>query len=396
LPADHPCGKHVFVYGGIVMGMEVRIQVSDPDSEFRGFVVVNDFVDGRAMGGTRMTPQVDLQEVAGLAEAMTLKLALAGLPIGGAKAGIVCGLPSGPERDRQLTAFGQAVAPLLRNGVYLGCDQGISYRDRDFFFEAAQFDVQRDSPVDLPCSWSELWDRCHDITGFGVCEAVTAAAEQLGLDAVCRTVAIQGFGTVGRAVAAGLRARGFKVIAVADRHGTIADPDGLDVDGLLRATDDYGTIDRSALGPGMTRTDTPDAWLDVAADVLVLAAGGNAVTAHNVNRVRSAIVVEGGNLACSPPACDVLMQRGVPVLPGIVVNCGGAAVTGLLLLGAAPAGAGVDELVDWLFAQISDRIRSNITELLERAAMESRPLYRIADDLAHERLADRDRKLIDA
>ncbi|KUL37357.1 hypothetical protein ADL15_11770 [Actinoplanes awajinensis subsp. mycoplanecinus] len=378
------------------MGMEVRIQVSDPDSEFRGFVVVNDFVDGRAMGGTRMTPQVDLQEVAGLAEAMTLKLALAGLPIGGAKAGIVCGLPSGPERDRQLTAFGQAVAPLLRNGVYLGCDQGISYRDRDYFFEAAHFDMQRDSPVDLPCSWSELWDKCHEITGFGVCEAVTAAAEQLGLDAVCRTVAIQGFGTVGRAVATGLRGRGFTVVAVADRHGTIADPGGLDVDALLRATDEYGTIDRGAISPGVTCADTADAWLDVAADVLVLAAGGDAITTDNVDRVRAAIVVEGGNLACTPPACDVLALRGVPVLPGIVVNCGGAAVTGLLLLGAAPVGASVEELVDWLFAQVGDRVRGNITELLDRAAVQTRPLYRIADDLARERLADRERKLIPA
>ncbi|MEV4344463.1 Glu/Leu/Phe/Val dehydrogenase dimerization domain-containing protein [Actinoplanes sp. NPDC049596] len=376
------------------MGMEVRIQVSDPASGFRGFVVVNDFVDGRAMGGTRMTPQVDLQEVAGLAEAMTLKLALAGLPIGGAKAGIVCGLPAGPERDRQLTAFGQAVAPLLRNGVYLGCDQGISYRDRDFFFEAADFDVQRDSPIDLPCNWSELWARCHDITGFGVCEAVTAATEQLGLDARCRTVAVQGFGTVGRSVAGDLSGRGFKVVAVADRHGTIADPAGLDVDRLIAATDEYGSIDRGALGVAGAKA--ADAWLDVDADVLVLAAGGDAVTAANVDRVRASIVVEGGNLACSPAACDRLAQRGVPVLPGIVVNCGGAAVTGLLLLGAAPAGAGVDELVDWLFTHVSRRIRGNIAVLLDRAKVENRPLYRIADDLAHELLADRDRKLVDA
>jgi glutamate dehydrogenase (NAD(P)+) len=378
------------------MGMEVRIQVSDPDSEFRGFVVVNDLVDGRAMGGTRMTPQVDLQEVAGLAEAMTLKLALAGLPIGGAKAGIVCGLPSGPERDRQLAAFGQAVAPLLRNGIYLGCDQGISYRDRDFFFEAAGFDIERDSAVDLPCNWSELWDRCHEITGFGVCEAVTAAAEQLGLDAVCRTVAIQGFGTVGTAVAAGLTARGFQVVAVADRHGTIANADGLDVDALIKATDEFGTIDRDAVDPATILSGPSDVWLDVDADVLVLAAGGNAVNEQNVDRVRAAVVVEGGNLACSPPACEILARRDVPVLPGIVVNCGGAAVTGLLLLGSAPVGADLDQLVDWLFIQVSVRIRDNIAVLLSRAALEGKPLYRIADDLARERIADRTPKLIDA
>lgn len=379
------------------MGMQMRIQVTDPETDFRGFVVIDDMVDNRAMGGTRMTADVDIEEVSALAEAMTSKLALAGLSIGGAKAGIACGLPPGPQRDRQLTAFGKAVAPLLHSGIYLGCDQGISYRDRDLFFEAAAFDLRRDGQVELPCSWSELWQHCHEVTGFGVCEAAVEAAARIGLDAANGTVSIQGFGTVGRAVATGLTARGFRIVAVADRHGTIMSPDGLPVQELISITDESGTIDRSRLPDGLLMDSTAEAWLHVAADVLVLAANRDAVTRHNVDQVTAAMIVEGGNLTCSDEACEELARRGVPVLPGIVANCGAAAVTGLLLLGAAPRGVGLDELVAWLFREVSVRIRDNVRELLARSAGDPRPLTRIAAEIAAQRLAARrERELVNA
>jgi len=368
--------------------MQMRIDVSDSDTGFRGFVVVDDLVNGRAMGGTRMTGGVDMDEVAGLAEAMTLKLALADLPIGGAKAGIVCDLAPGRKRDDQLRAFGRAVSPLLHNGIYFGSDQGISYRDRDLFLEAARYDIARDGHAALPCSWSTLWEHCHEITGFGICEALAAAMHRLGLDA-CRTVAIQGFGTVGRAVASDLGKRGFRVVAVADRNGTLSSADGLAVAELIGATDASGTIARDRVPAELTHTTAPDAWLDADADILVLAADGDAITAGNVHRVTARVVVEGGNLTCSPEAAATLAARGVPVLPGIIVNCGAATVTALLLLGMAPPGAGVQELVGWLFRQVGDRVRRNVDILLTRAGHDRRPLQRIADDLARERIAAR-------
>ena len=107
-----------------------------PERKVKGFVVVDTMVgvnrgsaDGTsyALGGTRITPGVTLDEVKRLARKMTLKLALAELPIGGAKAGIVCGLPPGKERDETLRTFGRLVAPLMKGGVYLG--GGIPSRD---------------------------------------------------------------------------------------------------------------------------------------------------------------------------------------------------------------------------------------------------------------------------
>src|SRR5215211_5883088 len=115
--------------GGGVVGprpclLSSRLWLRQYDAD--AWVVVDDLVEGMAMGGTRMTTSVTEAELAELARAMTHKLALVDLPIGGAKAGI---RPRGPVTDRAglMRAFGRAAAPLLHGGVYLGCDLGTSY-----------------------------------------------------------------------------------------------------------------------------------------------------------------------------------------------------------------------------------------------------------------------------
>jgi glutamate dehydrogenase (NAD(P)+) len=358
-------------------------------SGVEGFVVVDSMVGGRAMGGIRMTPGVTVEEVAELAARMTLKLALVDIPMGGAKGGIVSNLPLGPERDRQLRAFGTSVAPLLRGGVYLGSDQGVSHRDRDIILDAAGYDVCAQPGLDLPCGWDALWHRCDDVTGFGVCHAIIAAVETLGMMDGRKRVAIQGFGSVGYAVAKGLERHGYSIVAVADREGTLACADGLPVAALHACTDPSGTVGRGALPASVQQLAGPDAWLDVDAEVLVLAAGGNAVTEANVDRVRAAVVVEGANVGCSLGAHRRLIARGVPVLPDIVVNPGGAAVSALLLTGANPRGLDTESLVAWLYREVAGRIETSVQTLLERARHDGRLLREIADELAAEKVERR-------
>ncbi|TMD13408.1 MAG: hypothetical protein E6J00_08480, partial [Chloroflexi bacterium] len=238
------------------------------------YLVVDAFVDGRAMGGVRMTPDVTPDQLGALSHRMSVKLALAELSIGGAKAGIVSSLPHGPERDRVLRAFGLAVRPLFARGVYLGSDQGIGYRDRDLIFDAAGFDLRQ-----------------SDAREYGISEATCRFAEAYGLRGSHRTASLQGFGTVGRGVARSLVARGWRIVAVADRLGTLACPQGLPLEGLLAATRSDNTIDRSALPPGIQVLSLEEAWLDVPADVLVLAATERALNSDNARRVQARFVV---------------------------------------------------------------------------------------------------------
>ncbi|MEO6500474.1 MAG: Glu/Leu/Phe/Val dehydrogenase dimerization domain-containing protein [Jatrophihabitantaceae bacterium] len=339
--------------------------VRDRAHSLTGWVVVDSLVDGMAMGGTRMTGSVTEQELCDLAAAMTVKLALAGLRIGGAKAGIV----SVPEhRDQVLRAFGRSVAPLLHGGVYLGCDQGTTHDDRDLFLAEAGFDVRaRPGVTQLREDWTQVWRHLKDITGYGVAESALETLRQRADERLCRVV-VQGFGTVGRSVAKNLEAHGHRIVAVADVLGAISAPDGLPIARLLEITDQAGTIDRSALPDSVTVLSQPEAWLDVEADVLVLAAGGGAIREDNLSRLRAEVIVEGGNLCCTAAAKQALRATGAVVIPDVVANVGAAAASGSILTGIAPSDVPTGELVRWLFDWVGERVRRNTRAVLDIAA----------------------------
>ena len=330
-----------------------------------GWVVVDTLVDSLAMGGTRMTGSVTEAEVRGLARAMTVKLGLVGLPIGGAKAGIVS---DGADRERTLRAFGRTVAPLLHGGIHLGCDLGVTPADRAVFFDEAGYDPRRKNrAVDMPYDWRAYYEPLIDCTGHGVGVATVTALEALGLGGRANRVVVQGFGTVGRSVAAFLEERGHRIVGVADVHGTIS-AERLPVAKLLELTDETGTIDRSRLPEGVTAATGTDAWLDLDADVLVLAANHNAVDEENVHRVRARLVVEGGNLCVSPEAKPKLAAGGAALVPDVVANVGGAAAAGLALARIVPFELETAARNAWVFDWVGSRVRRNTADLLELAA----------------------------
>jgi glutamate dehydrogenase (NAD(P)+) len=331
------------------------------------WVVVDSTVNGLAMGGTRMTATVDPTELAALARAMTHKLALVDLPIGGAKAGI---RPRATvaDRDTLMRTFGQVTRPLLHGGVYLGCDQGTTQTDRDTFFDAAGYDVTRvPGATRLDVEWAHFYQAMSDITGFGVATAALGTLEAQGVHTP-QHVVLQGFGAVGRAVARHLAAAGHRIVAIADVHGTIADPSGLPVEKLIECTSIDGTIDRTALPASVRLLDTDRAWLTVGADLLILAANADAVDETAVSSVRAGIVVEGGNMSCSKPARRLLHQAGHTVLPDVVVNVGGAALTGTIFTGIAPSGLTVPQLSAWMRDWISSKIKKNCALIQELSA----------------------------
>jgi glutamate dehydrogenase (NAD(P)+) len=347
---------------GVEDAPALSVTLTGADEKITGWVVADSLVESMAMGGTRMTPSVTEDEVRALARGMTAKMALVGLPIGGAKAGIV----AGPERRTEtLAAFGRTVAPLLKGGIHLGCDLGTSQADRALFYEAAQYDV-RSLPrsAGLPVDWDTYWQPLVSITGFGVgVSALTALKSSPGT--ADRRIVVQGFGAVGRAVAQYLEDCGHTVVAVADVHGTVSSPRGLPVDALRRLTDTSGTVDRTGL-PDDVRTATgPDAWLDVDADILILAANKDALHAGNAHRVKAGLVLEGGNLCCSPEAKKIMAENGVTVVPDVVANAGGASAGGVALTGTVPFDLPTADRVKWVFSWVEKRIHDNTLDVLE-------------------------------
>jgi glutamate dehydrogenase/leucine dehydrogenase len=158
-----------------------------------------------------------------------------------------------------------------------------------------------------------------EATGYGVTTIARLAAQQiLKKDPHSLSVAIQGFGNVGSFTAAFCHELGFKITAVSDIGGAVANPAGLDVPRLLRHVKDHRTV---AGFPG--EKIRHDALLEMPVDLLIPAAAGDVITARNAGAVRARCIVEAANNPVTPDADAVLNQRGVPVVPDILANAGG-------------------------------------------------------------------------
>ncbi len=293
-------------------------------------------IDGRhnplAAGGFRVQPGLQPDTIARLAEAMTLKQRLLGLAVDGAK----CGLdldPAHPDKHDVMRRFLRFLRPHLLERFSMGPDMGTTWEE----IEALATDegigsvkiavaraqglprqevLRRLRLLDTSVGGRTLGQRR---AGHGLAHAAIAAA---GHDAAGLRVAVQGFGTVGSAAAQSLAEAGARIVAVADEHGSLGCDGGLDLAALLAAA---GTRSVTAMTPHRARS--RDAVFDAAADVLVLAAGQDAMRAQHAAALPADVrtVVVGANLGLPPAVEDSLARRGVTVVPDFVGGCGGSA-----------------------------------------------------------------------
>src|SRR6478735_3092276 len=256
----------------------------------QGHLVVDRLVRGVSSGGLRMRPGCTLEEVAGLARGMTMKEALhfdadrpgaRYIPLGGAKGGIDCD-PRDPAAYGLLVRYLRAMRPYIEAFWTTGEDLGLSQDlvDRAAAEAGLVSSIQAVYPLldDEAAARERLADAfAVEVDGIGldelaggcgVAESVLAALDRAGTPHEGTRVAVQGLGTMGGATARFLARAGLRIVAVADVKGTVANPDGLDVEALLAARDAYGTVDRAVLRPE-DRELPGDAWLSADVEVLV-------------------------------------------------------------------------------------------------------------------------------
>ncbi|MGX1886687.1 Glu/Leu/Phe/Val dehydrogenase dimerization domain-containing protein [Streptomyces sp. NPDC055287] len=347
----------------------------------RGFLVVDRLVRGVSSGGLRMREGCTLAEVAGLARGMTMKEALhynaegRYIPLGGAKGGIDCD-PRDPEAYGILVRYLRAMRPHIENFWTTGEDLGLT---QDIVDKAgAEAGLVSSIQAVYPLLDDEVAARRRLaeafavevdgigldelVGGCGVAESVLAALDRAGLAYEDARVSVQGLGTMGGATARFLSRAGLRVVAVADVRGTVANPDGLDVEALLAGRDAYGAVDRGVLRPGDLEL-PGGAWLSAEAEVLVPAAVSYAVDATNQERIGHTArwIVEAANMPVLPEAEVLLAERGVTVLPDVVVNSGTNAWWWWTLFG--DIGADADEA----FAYTRRSMRALIDQMLARA-----------------------------
>ena len=333
-------------------GPEKVVVVYDPTTQIRGIVVVDNVAKGPAIGGIRMTPTVSITEVFRLARAMTWKNALAGIPHGGGKAGIIADPTklTPAQYEQAIRSFGRAIRSLddYIPGPDMGTDETCMAWIRD----------ENRSVIGLPKVLGGVPLDEIGATGYGLVVCAEAAQAYTKLPLEGATVSIQGFGNVGRPVARFMAERGAKIICVTDRDGSIYDPQGLDVEQLIQIMLETGKVTNYSQA---TRIDD-DHFLDVECDFFVPAAQKDVVTTANVDRLQCKVVLQGANIPVSMEAEEQLHAKGILSLPDILANAGG------VICGAVEYGGGTESQA---MTVIRDKILSNTVEVMEKVTSEN-------------------------
>jgi leucine dehydrogenase len=322
---------------------EQLVLCRDPGVGLRSVIAVHDTTLGPALGGIRMRryPNHDaaIADAMNLAQAMTYKAALAGLPLGGGKS-VIDADPTTVARAELVTAHGRYIAAL--SGRYIpGVDMGVTVADLNLVARTgARVSSQRRDP-----SW---------YTARGVVRSIEAAAGWAGVPV--GRVAVQGLGNVGRHVVDLLLATGAEVV--------VADLDDARVAGAVAV---------GAQAAPATEILTADV------DVLCPCAAGGVVTESLLDELKARLVVgAANNVLAADEIAGVLAERGVVHVPDFVANAGG-------LMACEAELRGTDE---GLLAKV-DRIADTALAVLRRDASSRTGTVAVAVGMAQERLAAR-------
>jgi glutamate dehydrogenase (NAD(P)+) len=319
--------------------MFMDITWQDPVTGAHGYVVIDTLVRGTASGGLRMRKGCTLEEVRGLAQGMTRKEAIhlrkgrRYVPVGGAKGSIDFD-PRAPGAKEVLERFLADINPIMHAYWALGEDLGVRQSDIEEILARRELGsaltaVEKlvdDDPAAVEAraakAFSEIVGGIGQdelVGGLGVATSVIAALDAAGRKPNESTAVIQGFGSMGGATARYLAEAGLRIVGIADADGFVSNPDGLDVETLLAARDQFGGIDRSSLRAEDHDGDRDD-WLGAETDVLVPAAVSYAITPDNCESIKASLVVEAANMPVLPEAEETLRARGVTVIPDFLAN----------------------------------------------------------------------------
>ncbi len=299
---------------------------------FTGYRVQHNLSRGPSKGGIRYHPSVDIDEVRALAMWMTWKCALVNIPYGGAKGGVIVNphLLSQTELERLTRRFATEISILLGPEKDIPApDMGTNAQMMAWIMDTISMHrgytvpaVVTGKPVIIGGSLGRV-----DATGRGVMLMVREVARRTGRHLGDLRVVVQGFGNVGGTAALLLNQLGCRVIGIADASGGYTCPQGLDVAAMRTFSDQQPshTLDDYS-APGVDRITNAE-LLELDCDVLIPAALEQQITATNAPHIRAAVIVEGANGPTTPDADQILMERGILVVPDILANAGGVIVS---------------------------------------------------------------------
>ena len=308
---------------------------------FFGYRVQHSDARGPAKGGIRFHPDETPDTVRALAMWMTWKCAVADIPLGGGKGGVVVdpATLSVGEKERLCRGWIDGIWKNLGPRIDVPApDVGTTPQMMGWMMDEYSKLTGNYTPgviTGKPVGSGGSMGRT-EATGFGVIYTVREAMKHLRLDSKTCTASVQGFGNVAQYAAIGfIEQLGGKVLCVScyDRNDktsyTYFRPDGINPRFLQSITDQYGTIDKTKAKEAGYLLEDGGAWLCKDVDVLIPAAIEGQITQETVEQIspQVKIVAEGANGPTSPEADEVLKARGVFLVPDFLCNAGGVTVS---------------------------------------------------------------------
>jgi len=356
-------------------GPEYIIEAHDPKIGMTGFLVIDNTVLGPGKGGIRMTSNVTSEEVYRLARTMTWKNSLAGIPFGGAKAGIVWPGGSDELKKQYIQSFARLIKPFIPKKYIAGPDVNTGEKEMQWIVEAVKnWRAATGKPANLCKKTTDSGGvGCglpHELgsTGFGVSVATAEAAKQKGMDIKGATVAIHGFGNVGTFTYDYLTEMGAKVVALADKDTVIYNKDGFD-----------GNIIRKIIKKRKPLSEYPnskikneDFW-GIPVDILIPASVTDVINETNKNDIKAKIIVEAGNIPMRENIEEELFRKGIMIVPDFVANAGG-------VISSYAEYKGYDHKK--MFELVEKKIRKATASVLEKSIKENRNPREVAMEIA--------------
>ena len=312
--------------------LEVSIPVKMDDGHvqvFTGYRSQNSTILGPAKGGVRYHQNVSMDEVKTLGFWMTTKCAIAGLPYGGGKGGIIVDprKVSKTELEKITRGFIDKIAPVI------GEKKDIPAPDVNTNAQIMAWMCDEFSKINCQFAPGFINGKAISMggslgrtsaTGRGVITATLEILKREGIKPEDATLAIQGFGNVGSWTAKCAADKGLKIVALSDISGGIYDANGFDPYKVEEYAKNNGGVIKGY--PGATAISNEEV-LEQDVTVLIPAALELQITAKNADKVKAKMIVEAANGPTDADADVILEKRGIPVVPDVLANGGGVTVS---------------------------------------------------------------------
>jgi glutamate dehydrogenase/leucine dehydrogenase len=349
---------------------------------FKGWRIQHNSALGPYKGGIRFHAETTKEEVQALATLMSIKCAVAGLPYGGAKGGIIVDpkqLSKG-ELERLSRAFAAKIARVIGVDIDIPApDVNTTPQIMAWMIDEYQKIIGYKSPgtfTGKPIAIGGSLGRT-EATGRGGLFVLLALLAKLKSKPNL-TVAIQGFGNVGYYFATLAESEGFKIVAISDSKGGVYVKDGLSVNTIMKCKKEKGVL-TDCLGKNITNEEL----LELPVDILVPAALENVINDQNMKKINAKIILELANGPITKTAYEYLSKQGVVIVPDVLANSGGVAVSYLEWV-QGKAG------YFWSEKEVNDRLKIMINKAFEviwnKSIEEKIPLKQAAFETAIEKI----------